>query len=292
MRPSILVGLALLLGAFTAYLAAQWVGLGSQASSRPHVQLVVASTSVEAGTVIASSQVKTMAWSSADWPAQAVQDPQKVVGRVTRYPLQAGELVLESKLAPTDAKAGLAAMITEGKRAISVRVNEVIAVAGFALPGNYVDVLVSGKDDAQQPFSRVVISRAKVLAIAQDTAADPAKPKVVNAVTLELTPQETERLDLARSVGTLSLVLRNESDNIAWASAGARLPDILGGNGSTKTHTSTGMPLVTADPLAQIPADAPKQVNRLPARDRASDRATDRGVVQEIRGTVRNEVHP
>ena len=292
MRPSILVGLALLLGTFTAYLAAQWVGLGSQASSRPQVQLVVASTAVEAGTVIASTQVKTMVWPSADWPAQAVQDPQKVVGRVTRYPLQAGELVLESKLAPTDAKAGLAAMITEGKRAISVRVNEVIAVAGFALPGNYVDVLVSGKDNAQQPFSRVVISRAKVLAIAQDTAADPAKPKVVNAVTLELTPQETERLDLARSVGTLSLVLRNESDNIAWASAGARLPDILGGNGSTKGQTSTGMSLVTGDPSANMPTDALRQDKRLPARDRASDRATDRGVVQEIRGTVRNEVHP
>jgi len=151
---------------------------------------VVASTNIEAGTVIANTQLKTVDWLSPEWPAQAVQDAKKVVGRVTRYPLQPGELILESKLASTDAKAGLAAVITEGKRAISVRVNEVIAVAGFALPGNYVDVLVSGKDNAQQAFSRVVISRAKVLAIAQDTAADPAKPKVVNAVTLELTPQE------------------------------------------------------------------------------------------------------
>lgn len=189
MRPSILVGLALLLGAITAYLAAQWVGLGSQGASRPQVKLVVASTAIEAGTVIASTQLKTIDWSSPELPAQAMQDPQKVMGRVARYPVQPGEPVLESKLAPMDAKAGLAATITEGKRAISVRVNEVIAVAGFALPGNYVDVLVSGRDNAQQPFSRVVIARAKILAIAQDTAADSAKPKVVSAVTLELTPK-------------------------------------------------------------------------------------------------------
>jgi pilus assembly protein CpaB len=288
MRPSILVGLALLLGAFTAYLAAQWVGLGTQASSRPHVRLVAASTAIEAGTVIASGQVKAVDWLSPEWPAQAVQEPQKVVGRVTRYPLQPGELVLESKLAPTDAKAGLAAMITEGKRAISVRVNEVIAVAGFALPGNYVDVLVSGKDNAQQPFSRVVISRAKVLAIAQDTAADPAKPKVVNAVTLELTPQETERLDLARAVGTLSLVLRNESDNIAWTSPGARLSDILGSNGGPKGQAITGTAMVTADPSANTPVGTTASLSRLPVRDRSAER----GAVQEIRGMVRNEVHP
>lgn len=286
MRPSILVGLALLLGAFTAYLAAQWVGLGSQSANRPHVQLVVASTTIDAGTTIASTQLKTIDWLSSEWPAQAVQDSKKVIGRVTRYPLQAGELVLESKLAPTDAKAGLAAMITEGKRAISVRVNEVIAVAGFALPGNYVDVLVSGKDNAQQAFSRVVISRAKVLAIAQDTAADPAKPKVVNAVTLELTPQEAERLDLARTVGTLSLVLRNESDNATWTSAGARMPDILGPG--AKVPVSAVVPAAIAD----ASAEAQKSASRGPARERAIERTNSRMSVQEIRGVVRNEVQP
>lgn len=286
MRPSILVGLALLLGAFTAYLAAQWVGLGSQSANRPHVQLVVASTTIDAGTTIASTQLKTIDWLSSEWPAQAVQDSKKVIGRVTRYPLQAGELVLESKLAPTDAKAGLAAMITEGKRAISVRVNEVIAVAGFALPGNYVDVLVSGKDNAQQAFSRVVITRAKVLAIAQDTAADPAKPKVVNAVTLELTPQEAERLDLARTVGTLSLVLRNESDNAPWTSAGARMPDILGPG--AKVPVSAVVPAAIAD----ASAEAQKSASRGPARERAIERTNSRMSVQEIRGVVRNEVQP
>lgn len=284
MRPSTLVGLALLCGALTAYLVAKWAGVGAQAAARPQIHLVVAATPIEAGAVIAGPQLKTIEWRSEDLPVQAVLDPKTLVGRVTRFPLQAGELVLESKLAPVDARAGLSALITEGKRAISVRVNEVIAVAGFTLPGNYVDVLVSGKDNAQQAFSRVVITRAKVLAIAQDTAADPTKPKVVNAVTLELTPQEAERLDLARTVGTLSLVLRNESDKAPLLSAGTRLPDILGplpfdpvGPGRmTQSHPGASAPVAAGSP-------GPR---------RAAGPKVDRQIVQEIRGTDRDEVHP
>ena len=114
----------------------------------------------------------------------------------------------------------------ENKRAITVRVNDVIGVAGFALPGSYVDVLVSARDARNEPFSKIVLDRVKVLAVAQETAADPAKPKVVNAVTLELTPAESERLDLARSVGSLSLALRNELDRVALTSGGTRLEDL------------------------------------------------------------------
>ena len=283
MRPSTLVGLALLFGAVTAYLAAQWVGLGGQPSDRPHAKVVVASALIEAGTAIVSTQVKSMDWQGAEVPPQAIQDPSKAQGRVTRYPLQPGELVLESKLAPIDAKAGLSAMITEGKRAISVRVNEVIAVAGFTLPGNYVDVLVSGKDNAQQPFSRVVITRAKVLAIAQETAADANKPKVVNAVTLELTPQEVERLDLARSVGTLSLVLRNEADQQAWQSSGTRMADILGAD-VAKAVEPTGAVGVQR-PMAETGA--------VPLRSRdGQKRATPPVKIEEIRGMVREGAQP
>lgn len=283
MRPSALVGLALLLGAITAYLTAKWVGLGDQASDRPHVKVVVASTPIEAGTVIANTQIKTIDWLNPELPPQAVQEARLASGRVTRHPLQPGEPILESKLAPVDAKAGLSAVITEGKRAISVRVNEVIGVAGFALPGNFVDVLVSGRDDAQQAFSRVVITRAKVLATAQDTTADPSKPKVTNAVTLELTPQEAERLDLARTIGTLSLVLRNEADPTAWTSSGARMPDIVGA-GALRNSSPFPSP---SQPDAQASDARPAQ-----GRATRTERVGKPGVVQEIRGTARNEVNP
>ena len=295
MRPSFLVGLALLLGAITAYLAARWVGVGEQAANRPHVNVVVAAAPIEAGTVIAGVQIKSTPWLNPELPPHTIQNTQQATGRVTRFPLQPGEPILESKLAPVDAKAGLSAVITEGKRAISVRVNEVIGVAGFAQPGNYVDVLVSGKDDAQQSFSRVVITRAKVLATAQDTTADPNKPKVTNAVTLELTPQEAERLDLARTIGTLSLVLRNDADPTSWSSSGARLPDILGA-GAVKPSVAAGGaqgPGNTVYPASDASTGASEGAGTAtPNKASKAARVTSPGAVQEIRGTHRNEVRP
>ena len=287
MRPSTLVGLALLIGAVTAFLAARLAGQTTHASALGLAPVVVAAQSIEAGVAMTASQVKVVHWPSADLPAQALRDPAAVAGRVTRLALQAGEPLLESKLAPVDARAGLAAMIAPGKRAISVRVNEVIAVAGFTLPGSLVDILVSGKDLAQQPFARVVITRVRVLAIAQETAADPAKPKVVNAVTLELTPQEAERLDLARSVGTLSLVLRNEADLQSAPSAGTRLPDILG-----PSPAPTFAPEAVTE--ARINASVRASPRPRPAATGAAsaDPATRFGGVLEIRGLTRSEGRP
>ena len=126
--------------------------------------------------------------------------------------------MLESRLAPEGAKAGLSAIVAKGKRAITVKVNEVVGVAGFALPGNYVDVMVNTQEegakatDKDTSLSKIVLERILVLAVAQETTTDPNKPKVVSAVTLEVTPEQAEKLDLARSVGTLSLVLRNQVD--------------------------------------------------------------------------------
>lgn len=278
MRPSLLVGLALLLGALTAFVTARWLDIGGEQAQRAYPRIVVAASVIDAGTVVAPAQVKVIDWHAPDLPLQALQDSKAVVGRVTRYPLQPGEPVLESKLAPADTKAGLSAVITPGKRAISVRVNEVIGVAGFAMPGNFVDVLVSGKDDDQRPFSRVAITRAKVLAVAQDTTADPGKPKVSNAVTLELTPAEAERLDLARTIGTLSLVLRNEADPSDWPSTGARMPDILNaGAAPARAANSTGT----------APAPAAR-----PARPPASEARPARETILELRGTARQEVRP
>ena len=107
----------------------------------------------------------------------------------------------------------------EGKRAMTVRVNDVIGVAGFALPGTFVDIMVntqeegSTRSDRDHAVSKIVLERILVLAVAQESDRDSTKPKVVNAVTLELTPAQAEILDLARSVGTLSLVLRNQTES-------------------------------------------------------------------------------
>ncbi|MEG1054414.1 MAG: Flp pilus assembly protein CpaB, partial [Janthinobacterium sp.] len=105
---------------------------------------------------------------------------------------------------------------------------DVVGVAGFALPGNFVDILVNTQGegarktpDRDPNISKIVLERILVLAIAQESNRDDTKPKVVNAVTLELTPEQAEKLDLARSVGTLSLVLRNQIEDTPVNTDGA-----------------------------------------------------------------------
>lgn len=190
----------------------------------------IAVSDIQAGSLIKREDVKEIQWPEPSLPAGSKLSIDDIDGRVARATILSGELVLDSKLAPKDAKGGLSSVIAPGKRAITVKVNEVVAVAGFALPGSYVDVIVNAVDQQQQAFSKVVLEKVKVLAIAQETATDSSKPRVVNAVTLELTPVESEQLDLARNIGRLSLVLRNEFDQTSSAtdSRGARVNDLLG----------------------------------------------------------------
>ncbi|MWV55191.1 Flp pilus assembly protein CpaB [Chlorobium phaeovibrioides] len=235
MKKPIIAAIALILGAMAAFTAARWVNISRHTGPK----VVIVAQPIELGKAITTEQIKTVNWPGADIPQGAVSKATEVVGRIARVSMMPGEPVLPGKLAPKGATGGLASIISDGKRAITVKVNEVIAVAGFALPGSFVDILVSGKDANRQPFSRTVLSRVKVLAVAQETTAEPDKPKVVNAVTLELTPHESEKLDLARSIGALSLVLRNELDTGEVNSAGVRLSDLMYSQSTRATSSST-----------------------------------------------------
>lgn len=235
MKPSYVLSFAIVIGLIAAFLVFRWVGLGSSQSGP---MVVIASNNVQPGSPLDPSMLKAVPWPGGVVPPESFSDPQKLTGRVVRQQISMGEPILESKLAPTDSRGGLSSTIMPGKRAITVRVNDVVGVAGFALPGSYVDILLSARDSGNQPFSKVVLSRVKVLAVAQETASDPNKPKVVNAVTLELTPEESEQLDLARSIGSLSLVLRNELDQADARSSGTRLNDIIGGVGRGSAEAS------------------------------------------------------
>lgn len=204
--------LALTVGLLAALFVSAWLGLWTNGLKGP--QLVIAVKDVDPGTYLDSKDLKLVTWAHAPIPSQAFKNINSLDGRVSRQKIVAGEPILESKLAPTGAKAGLAATIAPGKRAITVRVNDVVGVAGFALPGSYVDILVSVKQGGSDSYTRTVLKNIKVLAVAQETGVDNVKPKIVNAVTVELTPEEAEKLDLARTIGTLSLTLRNEVDSL------------------------------------------------------------------------------
>jgi pilus assembly protein CpaB len=224
-RAFVMMAIAILFGLTAVVFAARWL-LNQPGSAGGRI--VVAAGDISLGQRLAPEMFKLAEWPAGSVPKGAFTDPQKLDGRVLKSNLLMGEPVSEAKLAPSGTLGGLSALITEGKRAITVRVNDVIGVAGFALPGNYVDIIVSTQKEVapnssarEQNISKIVLERILVLAVAQEVNRDETKPKVVNAVTLEVTPEQAEKLDLARSVGTLSLALRNQVDPQSASTAGA-----------------------------------------------------------------------
>jgi pilus assembly protein CpaB len=211
--------------------ASRWM----QTQATPSTRVVVAANDINLGQRLTPEFVKLVDWPSGSIPAGAFTDPQKLDGRVLKTSAQRGEPLLEAKLAPVGTMGGLSAVIGEGKRAITVRVNDVIGVAGFALPGNYVDIIVNTQKDGtaaagdaqDRNISKIVLEKILVLAVAQEVGRDDTKPRVVNAVTLEVSPEQAEKIDLARSVGTLSLVLRNQVDNADDTTGGATKVSLL-----------------------------------------------------------------
>jgi pilus assembly protein CpaB len=222
--------LALMIGLAAAVYAAGWVSRQGNIASN---QVVVAAVDIELGSKINPQMLTTTAWPSGSVPPGAFKDIKELQDRVVKVSVLRGDALLEGKLAPVGTQGGLSAVIAEGKRAMTVRVNDVVGVAGFALPGNYVDVMVNaqqdrGKGEEAKQISKTVLEHVLVLAVAQESSRDDTKPKVVSAVTLELTLEDSEKLDLARSVGTLSLVLRNQIDKQTVSTAGMTKSQLFG----------------------------------------------------------------
>jgi len=228
-RALVMIGIALVAGIAAMVLALRWL---NQQTNVATSKVAVAAVDLDIGQSIGAQQLRLVDWPAGAVPSGAFQRVEDLEGRVVKSNVLRDEPILEPKLAPKGTRGGLSAVITEGRRAITVRVNDVVGVAGFALPGNYVDIIVNTRDDSttdkERSISKIVLEHILVLAVAQEAGRDDTKPKVVNAVTLEVTPQEAEKIDLARSVGTLSLVLRNQIDPQAAETVGATKDTLLG----------------------------------------------------------------
>lgn len=249
--------LSLLAGAAAVVLAARWLG---QQASGDRTQVLVATRDLDLGQAVTPVMLQAIAWPSGNVPAGAFTDVKQLEGRVVRNTIFQGEPVLEPKLAPVGTKAGLDSIIKPGHRAITVKVNEVIGVAGFLAPGSFVDLLVNIRDDRDNAISRVVLERIMVLAVAQEARRpDETRPRVVNAVTLEVTPEQAEKIDLARNVGTLSLMLRNQVDvEDSTSTAGIRREDLFGDARPVPAPAPAAAPVRRAAPRpAAAPAAAP-----------------------------------
>ncbi len=254
-RALVVMALAVIFGLGAVLMASRWLLRQTPTTAN---RIVVAAADVSLGQRLTPEMMKSLDWPADNLPRGALHDASKLVGRVLKTSVLRDEPLSELKLAPAGTVGGLSALITEGKRAITVRVNDVVGVAGFALPGNFVDILVntqSAGDGRENAISKIVLERILVLAVAQEVGRDETKPRVVNAVTLEVTPAQAENLDLARSVGTLSLVLRNQIDPRPGVTDGATKSSLLGVVAKpAKPAESAPEPAAVVKPRPQVAA--------------------------------------
>ena len=197
----------------------------------PSVYIVVATKPVEMGVLLTKEHMKLVPWPERSPIAGSFAQIEKVVDRGLTASLLENEPITESKLASLQAGAGLPPVIRPGMRAMSVKVNEVIGVAGFVVPGARVDVLVTIRQQ-NDSMSRVVVSNVQVLTAGtrydQGEAQKDAKPIPTSVVTLMVPPADAERIALAASEGQIMLALRNPLDGAATTTSGIRTAGLLG----------------------------------------------------------------
>lgn len=211
----VLLSLALAFGA--AWVARTWLQarLAPQASS-PDVTVVVAAMEIPFGTVVESRHLKTVQLPRSVPVADHFDKPEDLVGYTALQKAVAGEILLKAHFADHAAGSTLAALLKPDMRAVTVRVDDVIGVGGFLLPGNHVDVVASRMvDNNQRAVSQTVLRNLNVLAVDQTASQDKEQPVVVRAVTLEVTTRQAEVLVKARDEGKIQLTLRNPRDNDA-----------------------------------------------------------------------------
>ena len=202
-------------------------------------QVVVAADKLEPGVKLTAQKLAFKGWPKDSIPIGAVMRPDQLINRTPKMEISKGEVILERMLAPLSSGGSMSVQIAPGKRAFTMSVNEAAGVAGFAMPGNFVDVILNSKDLNSQELSRIILQKILILAVAQDRVSDDSKPKVVNAITIEVTPTEAETLDLARSIGSLSLVLRHQNDDSDGESTGITRKELVS-NGSKGNGNGNG----------------------------------------------------
>ena len=199
--------------------------------------VVVAANALDIGDELKADDIRVINWPAESAPATSIGDPSEVTGRGVVMPIAEGELIVPGKLADKGAGAGLPPAIPPGLRALSVRVNEVIGVAGYVLPGTRVDVIVSikpaGQDDTT---SKVILTNVQVLTAGTKIERDDAegKPIAVTVVTLLVSPAEAERLTLASTEGKIQLALRNPLDKGLPQTLGIKPAPLIGNPGSVR----------------------------------------------------------
>ena len=228
---------ALVFGLLAAFSVSRYLS-SAQATSNT-VKVAVARVEIPIGTKIIEEQVMEMEFPANSTPDGTFESAGKLVGRVAIVQIAPREAITDSKLAPEGTAGGLTATIPEGYRAMTVKVDDAAGISGFIQPGALVDVVVvidpKENNSNQDPISKIVLQNIKVLANGQniDKPKDEREAMTVKAVTLQVTPEQAEKLALAANEGKLQLVMRNSTDQGDTQTVGVNKRSLLTGEKAT-----------------------------------------------------------
>ena len=288
----VLVG-ALIFGVLAAISVSRYLS-SAQAYTKNLSKVAVAKVQIPLGTKIVAEQVTVVQFPKESTPDGTFETPEKLVGRVAVVNISAREPITESRLAPEGTAAGLSAVIPEGYRAMTVKVDDAAGISGFIQPGTLVDVVVvidpregSGNQD---PISKIVLQNIKVLANGQniDKPQDQREANSVKAVTLQVTPEQAEKLALASNEGKLQLVMRNQIDQGDEQTKGVNKRELITGSdranpvpdpGSMKSEQPKVAPVrrvrVQAEPKPAAPAPEAKPRTQVEMIEGAKKRSVE-----------------
>jgi len=248
--------LALTSGVVAALLALKYLRERTtplMASEPKKASIVLSTRNLPVGSVVTERDVKVVSWPGEAVPAGYIRSVRDAVGRGVITPVAENEPLLTSKTSTKDAGGGLPIIIREGMRAVSVRVDEIIGVAGFVLPGTRVDVMLTldKGPDRPQAITKTLLQNVQTLAAGQSVTRDKeGKPQTVTVITLLVTPDDAELLALASKEGRLQLALRNTLDTLAVSTSGARAdrlsPSAPSANRPQRTRSAA--PVVRTNP--------------------------------------------
>src|SRR3989441_11907246 len=271
---------ALLFGLLAAVSVSRYLS-SAQAYTKNLSSVAVAKVAIPVGTKIIPEQVMVVQFPKESTPDGAFESAEKLAGRVAVTNIAPREPITEARLAPEGTAGGLSAVIPEGYRAMTVKVDDVVGISGFIMPGTLVDVVVvidpAEKAGMQDPISKIVLQNIKVLANGQniDKPEDQREANSVKAVTLLVTPEQAEKLALASSEGKLQLVMRNSIDQGDEQTTGINKRKLLGGDraqplpepGSLKSEQPNPKPAVrrvhaeTKPAVESTPVPAPPRAS-------------------------------
>ncbi len=222
-RGLVLVALSVMMSVGAAWVANNWIQSNTEINEEVqnnHAQVATAAIRIPYGTKVDARHIKLVNMPKESTPVNAFTTIEEVEGKVATAEILTGELLLSPRFVDHGTGSTLAALVEEKKRALTIRVDDVIGVAGFLLPGNYVDVLASRMENkTRRAVTETILTKVKVLAVDQTARTDENDPVVVRAVTLEVSPKQAEILVKRKEEGSIQLTLRNPLEELVAEAA-------------------------------------------------------------------------